>query len=281
MELNTNTKNIQNTGNTQNAGNSQSNWNTQNKNNPHNAGNSQNNWNAQNKGNTQNAGNAQNILNAQNKGNTQNTGDTKNTKKFTDKSVIIGIGIIIILIIIFGVVRLKGNSASSDEQKNGNIDGGENVTEISDINLENSALAVASLPQGSMKIQFPVLAGEIFEQGTGKKRGCDTIVFVEKTVPKSVAVLNVTLMAMFEAKEDFGFLPGNFVASQEKLSFDKATIEDGIAKVYLTGEVGPLAGDCDNQRLQIQIEEATLQFDTVNKVEIFLNGQKYESPSEK
>ncbi|MCB9806272.1 hypothetical protein H6775_03925 [Candidatus Nomurabacteria bacterium] len=208
----------------------------------------------------------------------------ENTKKFTDKSVIIGIVIIIVLIVIFGVVRLKSGSdgIKSDDQM---YDDSEQMMEgdmvgRSEDSLNNSALAVAGIPQNFMKIKIPVLAGEIFDQATGKKRGCDNVVFVERTVPKSVAVLNATLRAMFETNEDFGFLPGNFVASQENLSFDRATIENGVAKVYLMGEVGPLAGVCDDPRMEIQVEEAALQFSTVNSVEIFLNGEKYQSPSE-
>jgi hypothetical protein len=85
---------------------------------------------------------------------------------------------------------------------------------------------------------------------------------------------------MFETKDNFGYMPGNYVASNTNLTFDKAVIENGVAKVYLNGDVGPLGGSCDNPRLQIQVEEAALQFNTVNSVEIYVNGEKYTTPSE-
>ena len=46
-----------------------------------------------------------------------------------------------------------------------------------------------------------------------------------------------------------------------------------MAKIYLTGELGPLGGVCDNPRAAIQIEETALAYDTIDSVALFLNGE--------
>jgi len=72
----------------------------------------------------------------------------------------------------------------------------------------------------------------------------------------------------------------NFVSSQSNLFFDKATIENGTAKIYLNGSVA-YGGVCDDPRLETQIAETALQFDSIKNVEIYLNGVLYKTPSQK
>lgn len=199
----------------------------------------------------------------------------------TDRGVVVGIAVIVLLVIILGVVRFTSNKDGSKDTAMDNEFDSSDVTleEVTEPNT-NIAGAAAALPRTTMTVRVPVLAGELFDVTSGKKRGCDNVVFIEREVSRTPAVLNATLAEMFNYSEDPGFLPGNFVKTQSGVSFDRAEIENGVAKVYLNGETGPLAGVCDNPRLQIQVEEAALQFSTVNSVEIYLNGNKYEMPSE-
>lgn len=198
----------------------------------------------------------------------------------TDRGVVVGIAVIVLLVIIFGVVRFTSNDSSDNSAMKKDGEGSDvTLEEVTEPNT-NIAGASAALPRTTMVVKIPVLAGELFDMTSGKKRGCDNVVFIEKEVARTPAVLNATLVEMFNYSDDPGFLPGNFVKSQAGLSFDRAEIEDGVAKVYLEGETGPLAGVCDNPRLNIQIEEAALQFSTVSSVEIYLNGELYEMPTE-
>ncbi|MBC7766933.1 hypothetical protein H7Y21_02995, partial [Arenimonas sp.] len=64
------------------------------------------------------------------------------------------------------------------------------------------------------------------------------------------------------------------ISSQKELFFDNVSTENGTAKIYLLGKIGPLNGVCDDPRLRIQLEETALQFPTVQKVEFYLNGTK-------
>lgn len=109
----------------------------------------------------------------------------------------------------------------------------------------------------------------------GKERGCDRVVMAEREILETSSVLNAAMRELFaeERQEVAGAF--NFIArTNNTLRFDHAIIEDGTAKIYLTGNLSGLAGVCDDPRAQIQIEETALQFATVQKVEIYLNGTK-------
>jgi spore germination protein GerM len=112
-------------------------------------------------------------------------------------------------------------------------------------------------------------------EGTGKSRGCDTVTMVTRTIRYTPAPLTAALQELFAMPE--GTQPSseyNFIArTKGTLTFDKVTITNGTANVYLTGELSGLAGVCDDPRAQIQIEETALQFPTVKNVQIFLNGK--------
>lgn len=113
----------------------------------------------------------------------------------------------------------------------------------------------------------------------GNFYGCqDEIAMVEVPIFPTKAILNAALQSLFIHKNDFGFEPGNFVGKQDNLKFENAVIENGVAKIYLTGEV-VFNGVCDNPRLETQINATAKQFDTVKDVEIYLNGELFETPN--
>lgn len=59
---------------------------------------------------------------------------------------------------------------------------------------------------------------------------------------------------------------------QADLTLESATVEDGVAKVVLTGTLN-LRGVCDNPRVEAQLEETAKTAADVNKVEVTLNGK--------
>ncbi|MFA6354634.1 MAG: hypothetical protein WCX12_03055 [Candidatus Paceibacterota bacterium] len=124
------------------------------------------------------------------------------------------------------------------------------------------------------KIKIAVLDPE--EKTNGKSVGCDHLVLIDRNIPKTDQILNATLKNLFaldDEKVDGWF---NIVARvNETLKFDRAAIENGAAKIYLTGSfpTGYLYGVCDDPRLQIQIEETAFQFSSVKSVETYLNGK--------
>jgi hypothetical protein len=115
------------------------------------------------------------------------------------------------------------------------------------------------------------------EQTTsGKERGCDRVVMVEERIVPTTTPLTAALQTLFalERQRVTADLWYNFISqTNDTLTFDRVTVQNGVAKVYLEGELTGLAGVCDNPRAQIQIEETALNFPTVNSVEIYLNGE--------
>ncbi|MFZ2887201.1 MAG: GerMN domain-containing protein [Minisyncoccia bacterium] len=133
---------------------------------------------------------------------------------------------------------------------------------------------INTAPQAeSMEIKIALL--DTTGAGAGKKRGCDAVNMVTRTVPKSPAVLDAALKALFAepttpAQPDTAF---NFIArTNSTLKYDHATITNGTANIYLLGSLSGLAGVCDDPRAAAQIEETALQFGAVTKVQLYLNG---------
>ncbi len=112
--------------------------------------------------------------------------------------------------------------------------------------------------------------------GTGKSRGCDAVNMVTRTVPETTAPLTAALTALFaEPAGTAGGSAYNFIAhTKSTLKFDRVTITNGTANIYLTGSLSGLAGVCDDPRAQIQLEETALQFATVKNVQLYLNNTK-------
>lgn len=129
------------------------------------------------------------------------------------------------------------------------------------------------VPQ-TMPVQIALL--DTTGQGTGKARGCDTVTMVTRQAPYAAAVLTAALRALFAEPEGMqGGTAYNFIArTSSTLKFDHVTIANGTANIYLTGSLSGLSGVCDDPRAAAQIEETALQFDTVQRVQIYLNGNQ-------
>jgi len=106
----------------------------------------------------------------------------------------------------------------------------------------------------------------------GKLLACNaSLVTIPVVGAKTQSVLNETYRQMFgmgESVSQSGRSYANPVAL-EGLKFDKATITNGLAKVYLMGSIE--AGECVGH-MQAQVERAALNFATVNSVRTYLNG---------
>lgn len=136
--------------------------------------------------------------------------------------------------------------------------------------------AVNSVQNQENKVKIALLASpDLFDYKNHPILGCDALVFAQAEVPKTPKILNATLDLLFNDDFDYGFPPANFIASTQKdLKFDSAVIENGVAKVFLTGLITVDDQKCDKNRIIYQIEETAKQFKTVKTVEIFLNGEK-------
>jgi|GEM_PF-5992657 hypothetical protein len=100
---------------------------------------------------------------------------------------------------------------------------------------------------------------------------------VSRPIIKTPQVLAAALTNLFKIHASFNDGSQSFtnVIAKTNLHFQKVTVASKIAKIYLTGDADGLEGTCDYPYLTAQLEETALQFPTVKKVQIFLNGKRF------
>ena len=109
---------------------------------------------------------------------------------------------------------------------------------------------------------------------TGKKIGCnDSIVPVLINIEPTLSVLRASLTELFkmEGQREFGLSGLYNSLYQSHLSIDSLNIVNREAIIKLKGTL-TLGGVCDDPRIKAQLEETALQFNTIDKVSIFING---------
>jgi hypothetical protein len=134
------------------------------------------------------------------------------------------------------------------------------------------ALAVTTAP-GSQPVHVYLIA--VGDNGkSGKMVGCgDSAVAVTVMVPHTTAVLRASLEALLAIKQQFygeSGLDNALYAST--LQLQSLSLSGGKAVVHLTGTLS-LGGECDNPRVQAQLEQTVLQFSTVKQADIYINGK--------
>jgi hypothetical protein len=104
--------------------------------------------------------------------------------------------------------------------------------------------------------------------------GCgDSVVSAQVAIEPTKAVLRAALEALLANKSrNFGESGLYNALYEADLKVDRAVIEDGVAHVDLSGSM-MLRGECDDPRVQAQLEQTVLQFSTIQKAEITLNGK--------
>jgi hypothetical protein len=110
---------------------------------------------------------------------------------------------------------------------------------------------------------------------SGDLVGCgDSAVPVKVQIPATKGVLKAALEELFSLKGRTYGESGLYNALyQSELRVDRVSIDaQGKAQVYLTGTL-TLGGECDDPRVEAQINQTALQFSTVKEVSVFVNGQ--------
>lgn len=110
--------------------------------------------------------------------------------------------------------------------------------------------------------------------GTNGPLGCgDTVVPVLQEVPATNAILRATLERLLSVRTQFYGQSGLYNALYlSNLTVGDITINNRVATIHLSGQV-ILGGTCDGPRIRAQLEEAALQFSTIDAVRIFVNGR--------
>jgi hypothetical protein len=108
---------------------------------------------------------------------------------------------------------------------------------------------------------------------SGKLVGCgDSVVAANVEVPYTSGVLRAAMNKLLSIKDQNYGQSGLYNSLyQSNLKVSSLALKDGVATIHLTGKM-TLGGECDNPRVQAQLEETALQFSTVTKVTIYINN---------
>lgn len=178
---------------------------------------------------------------------------------------------LIVAIVAVGAIVILGSLFFLSEDSSGPV---ATTTPATSTNTGSTTTPATSVPATSTPLTRISLA-MLDTAGTtaGKQRGCDRVVMVPFTVGTTSAPLTAAMQRLFSLSTTSVDGLFNYIdRTNETLRFDRATIVNGTANIYLTGSLSGLAGVCDDPRAQIQIEETALQFASVERVQIYLNG---------
>ena len=134
-------------------------------------------------------------------------------------------------------------------------------------------LPTSTTSQGATSVKVFLIA--LNDNGvSGKKIGCnDSVVPVLVYIDPTLGVLRASLNELFkmEGQREYGLSGLYNSLYQSHLSIDSLNIVNREAIVKLKGTLSS-GGVCDDPRIKAQLEEAALQFKTVDKVSVFING---------
>ncbi len=134
---------------------------------------------------------------------------------------------------------------------------------------------VELLPTVSQVNLYLIAVGDAGAQG--RPIGCDdSLVAVRIDIPPTTTPLTAAYQRLLALNaREFGESGFYNALYQSDLQLQSATVENGTATVRLTGTLR-LGGVCDNPRVEAQLEETALQFPTVDRVNVFINGEPLE-----
>lgn len=135
-----------------------------------------------------------------------------------------------------------------------------------------TAQPVASPTPDNMVVKIFLIA---LEDGgvSGPAVGCgDSALAVNREIPSTTGVLRAALEDLLALDDQFFGESGLYNALyQSDLRVEGVALKDGTATVDLSGSL-LLGGVCDSPRVKAQLEQTALQFSTVSRVVIRVNG---------
>jgi hypothetical protein len=207
-----------------------------------------------------------------------------------NKNIKLGLGVTLVVLVVLTAVFIVKKEKDTDmamvpvdstpvEQQNQANNADYSVPKDNDKDRTPKRFAcVGEYCDGSMSGELNFTTIKIPLVDDGGNVGCGArIFFAPHTVPKTTAVLDATYKLLFDIKPVPEIPEDNFrntLGAYTKLFYDSVTLNNGTAKLYLTGSMyGP--GHCAEPEVRAQIDQAALQYDSVKKLEVYLNGQLF------
>jgi enamine deaminase RidA (YjgF/YER057c/UK114 family) len=115
------------------------------------------------------------------------------------------------------------------------------------------------------------------EGASGQEIGCgDSIVPVSVNIEPTTAPLTAAFERLLATEEEYIGQSGLYNALHNSdLTIDSATVENGQATVYLSGDL-EVTGTCEGPRIEAQIRQTADQFSTVGESVVYINGERLE-----
>lgn len=112
---------------------------------------------------------------------------------------------------------------------------------------------------------------------SGEVIGCDdSVVSVLAPGSGTENTPEFALQLLLDEKDEYYGQSGLYNAlHQSDLDIEDVSVEGGVATVNLTGDV-VLSGTCDTPRVSAQIRNTLLQFDSIDEVVVYLDGELLE-----
>lgn len=138
-------------------------------------------------------------------------------------------------------------------------------------NTSDELFSVPFLVNSEARATFDSVDIFLIQTGSGGDVGCgDSLVPVTMNIAPTVAPMTAAYEQLLMVGNQS--IQGLYNAlSQSNLSLQTATISNGEAIIFLTGNL-IIGGVCDVPRVQAQLEQVALQYVTVDSVSIFING---------
>ena len=128
-------------------------------------------------------------------------------------------------------------------------------------------------PSGAQTVKIFLIA--VNDGGkSGDKIGCgDSVVAVRAPIAPTLGVLRASYEKLLSMKSQYYGVAGLYNALyQSNLKLDDLALINGEAIIHLSGKLA-MGGECDNPRIQAQLEDTALQFSTVQKSTIYINNK--------
>jgi hypothetical protein len=135
-------------------------------------------------------------------------------------------------------------------------------------------MAVICSVRGADARQIKLFFIDLDDNGqSGKKIGCnDSVVPVDVDVARAASPLKTAYQRLLSIRAD-SYSPRKLSnpLSKSRLRVKSVAVRNGTAVVRLTGRLVS-AGVCEDPRIEAQLTETALQFPTVERVSVFVNG---------
>jgi hypothetical protein len=133
----------------------------------------------------------------------------------------------------------------------------------------------APTPSGNLFTRTNIYLIAVGDDGqSGKEIGCDdSVIPVEVAIEPTIAPLTAALNQLLALDDQEYGQSGLYNAlHRSDLTLESVAIQNREAIIRLSGTL-TLGGVCDEPRVQAQLRETALQYATVDRVSIFINGQ--------